>query len=37
VQTYDAKKDRRHLYAPKPGTFEIVGVPDTVFLMIDED
>jgi hypothetical protein len=35
VDTYDIKKDRRDLYAPKPGDFEIVDVPEMGFLMID--
>lgn len=35
MQTYDIKKARKDLYAPKPGDFEIVDVPDMGFLMID--
>lgn len=35
MQTYDIKKERKDLYALKPGNFEIVDVPDTGFLMID--
>ena len=35
MQTYDIKKERRDLYAPRPGDFEIVDVPEMVFLMID--
>jgi len=27
MQTYDIKKQRKDLYAPKPGNFEIVEVP----------
>lgn len=34
-QTYDIKKERKTLYAPKPGDFEIVDVPEMGFLMID--
>lgn len=35
MQTYDIKKARQDLYAPKPGDFEIVDVPDMGSLMID--
>ncbi len=35
MQSYDIKKERKDLYAPKPGDFEIVDVPDMGFLMID--
>lgn len=35
MQTYDIKKERRSLYAPKPGGFQIVDVPEMAFLMID--
>ncbi|WP_035776442.1 GyrI-like domain-containing protein [Arthrobacter sp. H5] len=35
MQTYDIKRDRKHLYAPKPGGFEIIDVPEMGFLMID--
>lgn len=35
MQTYDLKKDRTDLYAPKPGRFEIVEVPEQGFLMVD--
>ncbi len=35
MQTYDIKKERKDLYAPRPGAFEIVDVPDMGFLMID--
>jgi len=35
MQTYDIKKERKDLYAPKPGDFEIVEVPPLGFLMID--
>ena len=33
--TYDIKKERKSLYAPRPGDFEIVDVPELSFLMID--
>jgi hypothetical protein len=35
LPTYDVKKERKDLYAPKPGVFEIIDVPEMVFLMID--
>jgi DNA-binding PadR family transcriptional regulator len=35
MRTYDIKKERKDLYAPKPGDFAIVDVPDMGFLMID--
>jgi hypothetical protein len=35
LQTYDIKKERKDLYAPKPGDFEIIDVPEMGFLMID--
>ena len=35
MQTYDIKKERKTLYAPKPGDFEIMDVPEMGFLMID--
>jgi hypothetical protein len=35
VQTYDVKKERKDLYAPEPGEFEIIDVPPMGFLMID--
>ena len=35
MQAYDVKRERRDLYAPKPGSFEIIDVPDMGFLMID--
>ncbi len=35
MQTYDIKKERKILYAPKPGGFEIIDVPEMGFLMID--
>lgn len=35
MQTYDIKKERKDLYAPKRGDFEIVDVPDMGFLMLD--
>jgi hypothetical protein len=35
VQSFDVKKERKDLYAPEPGSFEIVDVPDMNFLMVD--
>lgn len=35
MRTYDVKKQRKDLYAPKPGDFEIVEVPPLEFLMVD--
>ena len=35
MQTYDIQKERKDLYAPKPGDFEIVEVPPLDFLMVD--
>lgn len=35
MQTYDIKKDRKDLYAPKAGAFSIVDVPPMNFLTID--
>jgi hypothetical protein len=35
MQTYDIKKQRKDLYAPKPGNFEIIDVPEMTFLLID--
>ena len=35
IQTYDVKKDRKVLYGPKAGVFEIIDVPEMAFLMID--
>jgi hypothetical protein len=35
MQTYDIKKERRDLYAPKRVDFEIVDVPEMGFLMVD--
>ena len=35
MQTYDIKTDRKDLYAPKAGDFEIVEVPPMEFLMVD--
>ena len=35
MQTYDIKRERKDLYAPKRGDFELVDVPDMKFLMID--
>ena len=33
--TYDVKKERRDLYAPVPGDFRLVDVPEMGFLMTD--
>jgi hypothetical protein len=35
LQSYDIKKQRKDLYAPEPGDFEIIDVPEMGFLMID--
>lgn len=35
MQTYDIKKQRKDLYAPKQGGFEIIDVPALGFLMVD--
>ncbi|MFJ5957691.1 GyrI-like domain-containing protein [Paenarthrobacter sp. NPDC092416] len=35
METYDVKKDRKDLYAPKAGDFRIIDVPELQFLMID--
>ena len=35
MQSYDIKTERKALYAPKPGDFEIIDVPEMSFLMID--
>lgn len=35
MQTYDIRKERKDLYAPKSGDFEIVEVPPLAFLMVD--
>jgi hypothetical protein len=35
MQTYDVKKDLKALYAPKPGDFQVVDVPELAFLMIN--
>ena len=35
MQTYDVKKERRDLYAPKPGDVGVVDVPEMRFLMVD--
>lgn len=35
MQSFDIKRERRDLYAPKPGSFEIVDVPEMGFLMVD--
>ena len=34
MQSYDIKKERKDLYAPKPGNFEFVDVPEMGFLMV---
>lgn len=35
MQTHDIKKEHKALYAPKPGDFEIIDVPELAFVMID--
>ena len=35
VETYDLKKDRKDLYAPRQHVFSFVDVPDQSFLMVD--
>jgi hypothetical protein len=35
LQTYDVKKERKDLYAPQRGHFQIVDVPQMGFLMVD--
>ena len=35
MQTYDIKRERKDLYAPKPGNVEFVDVPEMAFLMVD--
>lgn len=35
METVDLKRQLRHLYAPKPGRFELVDVPEQPFLAID--
>ncbi|MFI2753733.1 GyrI-like domain-containing protein [Cellulomonas sp. P22] len=35
MQTYDVKKALPELYAPKPGDFQVVDVPEMAFLMVD--
>ena len=35
MQSYDVKRERRHLYAPEPGGFSIVDVPEMAFLVVD--
>jgi hypothetical protein len=35
LQTHDIKKERKDLYAPRPGDFEVVDVPEIGFLMVD--
>jgi hypothetical protein len=35
MQTYDIKKERKDLYSPRGGDFEVVDVPELGFLMID--
>lgn len=36
MQAYDIKKDRKDIYAPKSGDFEMVEVPPLDFLMVDD-
>jgi hypothetical protein len=35
TQAYDVKKDRKDLYAPRPGGFHLVDVPPMRYLMVD--
>lgn len=35
MQTYDVKKAHPELYAPKPGDFQLVDVPELGFLLVD--
>ena len=35
MQTYDVKRERRDLYAPRAGDFVVVDVPEMAFLMAD--
>ncbi|WP_262849530.1 GyrI-like domain-containing protein [Mumia quercus] len=35
MQSYDIKKERKDLYAPRAGAFTIVEVPEMRFLMVD--
>lgn len=35
MQTYDVKKERKRLYAPRRADFEIIVVPEMGFLMVD--
>ncbi len=35
MQSYDVKKALPELYAPKPGDFHVVDVPELAFLMLD--
>lgn len=35
MTNYDVKKDHKELYAPRPGVFQVVDVPEMAFLMID--
>ena len=35
ARTYDVKKERRALYAPAPGRFTLVDVPEMSFLVVD--
>ncbi|MGH1565229.1 GyrI-like domain-containing protein [Mumia sp. DW29H23] len=35
MSSYDVKKDRRDLYAPKADEFALVDVPEMAFLMVD--
>lgn len=35
METFDIKRERRDLYAPKPGDFQVVDVPGMGFVMVD--
>jgi len=35
MQSYDVKRARKELYAPRPGGFVLVDVPELTFLMVD--
>lgn len=35
MDSYDLKKDLKHLYAPRPGGFHVVEVPEMSFLLVD--
>lgn len=35
MPSYDIKKERKDLYAPKPNAFAVVDVPEMAFLMVD--